>query len=65
MLTNEILEEIHQFREANAKAFNYDVNAMFADWRKRQALSGKPSVTLKPKQRSKLPTAPERTNVVG
>jgi len=49
MLTNEILEEIHQFREDHAKSFNYDVAAMFGDWRKRQTASNKGSVTLSPK----------------
>ena len=49
MLTNEILEEIHQFRENHAKSFNYDVAAMFKDWRKRQAASEKSSVILPPK----------------
>ncbi|MCL1467032.1 MULTISPECIES: hypothetical protein [Argonema] len=52
MLTNEILEEIYQFREAHAKSFNYDVAAMFADWRKREAESGRESVTLPPKKKS-------------
>ncbi len=52
MLTNEILEEIYQFREAHAKSFNYDVAAMFADWRKRQIESGRQSVTLPPKKTS-------------
>lgn len=51
MLTNEILEEIYLFREAHARAFNYDVAAMFADWRKRQAESGRQSVTLPPKKK--------------
>jgi hypothetical protein len=52
MLTNEILEEIYQFREAYAESFNYNVAAMFADWRNRQAKSGKHSVTLPPKKKS-------------
>jgi uncharacterized coiled-coil DUF342 family protein len=51
MLTNEILEEIYQYREAYAESFNYDVAAMFADLRKRQAQSGKHSVTLPPKKK--------------
>jgi hypothetical protein len=51
MITNEILKEIYQFREAHAKSFNHDVAAMFADWRKRQAESGKHSVTLPPKKK--------------
>jgi hypothetical protein len=52
MLTNEILEEIYQYREAYAESFNYNVAAMFADLRKRQAQSGKHSVTLPPKKKS-------------
>lgn len=53
MVTNEILEEIYQFREAYAKSFNYDVAAMFADLRRRQVESGKPSVTIPPKRKIK------------
>jgi hypothetical protein len=60
MLTNKILEEIHQFREAHAKSFNYDVAAMFADWRRRQAQSGKPSVTLSPKRKNQKSFHPTR-----
>jgi hypothetical protein len=50
MLTNEILEEIYQYREAHAKSFNYDISAMFKDWRDRHAQSSKRSVSLPPKQ---------------
>jgi hypothetical protein len=60
MLTNEVLEEIYQFREAHAKSFNHDVAAMFADWRKRQAESGKHSITLPPK---KQPTISSQSTV--
>ncbi|MFP4134980.1 MAG: hypothetical protein ACOC04_06405 [Halothece sp.] len=49
-LSNEILEEIHHFREEHAKAFNYDVAAMFADWRKRQVTSGRKALTRSPKK---------------
>ncbi|PAX60064.1 hypothetical protein [Brunnivagina elsteri] len=52
MLTNEILEEIYKFRETHAESFNYEVAAMFADWRRRQSESGKHSVTLPPKKKS-------------
>ncbi|MFB2893888.1 hypothetical protein ACE1CI_13335 [Aerosakkonemataceae cyanobacterium BLCC-F50] len=58
MLTNEILEEIHKFREDYAKSFNYDVAAMFADWRKREAESGRNSVTLPPKKKLNKPLHP-------
>jgi hypothetical protein len=51
MWEDEILEELHRNREKHAKAFNYDFNAIFADWQKRQAASGKKLVSL-PFQRS-------------
>ncbi|GAB4179494.1 MAG: hypothetical protein Fur006_12800 [Coleofasciculaceae cyanobacterium] len=51
MWQDEILEEIHRIREEHAKSFNYDLDAMFADWRKKQAESGRQVVSLPPKQR--------------
>jgi hypothetical protein len=33
---NEILEEIHAYREEYARSFNYDLNAIFDDLRKKQ-----------------------------
>ncbi len=50
MWPDEILDEIHKFREEHAKSFNYDLDAMFADWQKRQAESGRQVVSLPPKQ---------------
>jgi hypothetical protein len=52
MWEDPILEELHRIREEHAKSFNYDFKAIFADWRKRQAASGKKLVSLRPKQRS-------------
>ncbi len=49
MWQDEILEEIHQIREEHAKSFNYDFKAIFADWQKKQAASGKKLVSLQPK----------------
>lgn len=46
MWTDEIVEEIHQIREAYAKSFNYDLDAIFADLRKKQAESGREVVNL-------------------
>jgi hypothetical protein len=46
MWTDEIVEEIHQIREQYAKSFNYDLDAIFADLRKKEAASGKKVVTL-------------------
>ncbi|MDJ1179221.1 hypothetical protein PJF56_10120 [Roseofilum sp. BLCC_M91] len=46
MWKDEIVEEIHQIREAYAKSFNYDLNAIFEDLRKKQEERGREVVTL-------------------
>ncbi len=46
MLQDEILDEIHKIREEHAKSFNYDLDAMFADWQKKQSESGRKVVNL-------------------
>ena len=50
MLEDEILDEIHKIREEHAKSFNYDLDAMFADWQKKQAESGREVVNLSAKR---------------
>lgn len=49
MWKDEIVEEIHQIREAYAKSFNYDLDAIFKDLRKKEAESGREIVTLSQK----------------
>ncbi|MBO3462296.1 hypothetical protein G7B40_003500 [Aetokthonos hydrillicola Thurmond2011] len=46
MWQDEILDEIHHFREEHAKSFNYDLDAMFEDWQKKQAEGGREIVNL-------------------
>jgi hypothetical protein len=46
MWKDEIVEEIHQIREEYAKSFNYDLDSIFADLRKKQAESGREVVSL-------------------
>lgn len=46
MWKDEIVEEIHRIREEYARSFNYDLNAIFADLRKKQEESGREIVTL-------------------
>jgi hypothetical protein len=46
MWTDEIVEEIHRIREEYAKSFNYDLDAIFADLRKKQAESGREVVNI-------------------
>ena len=50
MWTDEIVEEIHQIREEYAKSFNYDLDAIFADLRRKQAESGREVVNLSRKR---------------
>ena len=40
MWKDEILEEIHKYREEYAKSFNYDLKAMCEDLRKKPVPSG-------------------------
>ena len=46
MWKDEIVEEIHRIREEYAKSFDYDLNAIFTDLRKKQEESGREVVTL-------------------
>jgi hypothetical protein len=46
MWKDEIVEEIHRIREEYAKSLNYDLDAIFADLRKKQAESGREVVNL-------------------
>lgn len=46
MWTDEIVEEIHQIREAYAKSFNDDLDAIFMDLRKKPAESSREVMTL-------------------
>ncbi len=63
MWTDEIVEEIHRIREEYAKSFNYDLDAIFADLRKKEAESGrevvnlsrKPGITTRWSRRAKTP----------
>lgn len=52
MYKDEILEEIHKYREEYARSFNYDLNAIFDDLRKKQIAHGHRVVTLPIKRRT-------------
>ncbi|MBW4666013.1 MAG: hypothetical protein KME60_00865 [Cyanomargarita calcarea GSE-NOS-MK-12-04C] len=64
MWKDEILEEIHQIREEHAKAYNYDLDAMFADWQKRQAQSGRKIISA-PLNKPNQTMESSKTKVVG
>jgi hypothetical protein len=46
MWSDEIVEEIHRIRDEYAKSFNYDLDAIFADLRKKESESGRQIVNL-------------------
>lgn len=50
MYKDEIVEEIHKYREEYAKSFNYDLKAIFDDLRKKQIAKGRKVVKLPIKQ---------------
>lgn len=50
MWKDEILEEIYKIREEHAKAFNYDLQAICDDLRRKQAESGRQIISSPLKQ---------------
>ena len=45
-----IVEEVRRAREAHAKQFNYDLDAICEDLRKREKASSSPTVSFSPKR---------------
>lgn len=45
-----IVEEVRRARDAHAKQFNYDLDAICEDLRKREKASGRSTVSLPPKR---------------
>lgn len=60
MTPDPIIEELHQIREQLAQKFNYDVFAIVADARARQAQTGHPVVSFA--QPPNVPVAPAITD---
>jgi len=58
MWEDEVLEELHRIREEHAKSFNYDFDAICADWLRKQAESGRTLVSLQPKKQPSEPPQP-------
>lgn len=50
MFEDEIMREVRAVRDAYAKRFNYDIDALFRDAKERQAMSGRQVVTLEPRR---------------
>src|SRR5262245_804007 len=49
MARDPIIDELHQFRDAYAKRFHYDLEAICRDIRARQTQCGRKAVSLPPK----------------
>jgi hypothetical protein len=45
-MKDEIVEELHKYREEYAKKFNYDLNAIFEDLKRKEAESGRKYVSF-------------------
>jgi hypothetical protein len=50
MYKDEIVEEIHKYRDEYAKSFNYDLKAIFEDLKEKQIASGRKFVKLSNKR---------------
>jgi len=59
MIEDSIVEEVRRIRDEYAKRFNYDIEAMFEDLRKREAESGREVVSFPPRavEHPQRPTA--------
>ena len=55
-MNDPIVEEIRKYRDAHAKKFDYDMNAICADYMASQGKSGHMVVSLKPKKLPKTCT---------
>lgn len=49
-MKDEIIEEIHKYREEYAKKFNYDIDLIFEDLQKKQRESGRKYVSFSDKK---------------
>ncbi len=49
-MTDPIVEEVRKTRDAHAKRFNYDLKAIYADFKSHQKKCGHPLVKLSPKK---------------
>ncbi len=57
MWNDPIVDEVRKARDAHAKKFNYNLQAIAADLKKQQKASGKKFVILPPKKPAVLPKA--------
>lgn len=48
-MEDEILTELRRIREEHAAEFDYDMDRIFEDWKRRESESGRTYVTLGPR----------------
>lgn len=54
MYKDEIIKEIHKYREEYAKSFNYDLNAIFRDLKNKQKAHPEKIIKLPIKRKSNM-----------
>ena len=54
MWNDEIVEEVRRYREAYAAKFNFDLQAMYQDFKKAEQKSKRKKVSFKPKKPVKI-----------
>ncbi|GBL12475.1 hypothetical protein MSj_03992 [Microcystis aeruginosa Sj] len=64
MYKDEIVEEIHKYREEYAKSFNYDLKAIFDDLREKQIASGRKVIKLPIKRQYNKSLYPTESAIV-
>ncbi|EPF23943.1 MAG: hypothetical protein EWV58_02165 [Microcystis aeruginosa Ma_MB_F_20061100_S19] len=64
MYKDEIVEEIHKYREEYAKSFNYDLKAIFDDLREKQIASGRKVIKLPTKRQYNKSLHPTESAIV-
>ncbi|MEW5830142.1 MAG: hypothetical protein AB1846_14710 [Chloroflexota bacterium] len=55
MWNDPIVDEVRRVRDAHARKFNYDLQAIAADLKKQQETSGRKFITLPPRKPTVLP----------
>ena len=57
MTHNPILEEIRRYRDEHAREFDYDLDAIFDDLKKKQQQAGRRTVTREPRRPNRAQAA--------
>jgi hypothetical protein len=58
-MKDHIVDEIRRIRDEHAAQFNYDIDAIFADYKRLEAENKRPHVSFGPRRIEKLRQQPE------